>query len=92
MKARFLFINLLFLIIGVQIGFSQTIKPLPENVKSIAARSNQSLLGENAFVFDPAMNPPLEGPMKGKGRPHQHIGAARGMFTGKRSETKWFIK
>ena len=29
---------------------------MPENVKSIASRCNQTLLGENTFVFDPAMD------------------------------------
>ncbi|MDP2336623.1 MAG: hypothetical protein Q8N05_09265 [Bacteroidota bacterium] len=50
MNARFLFINLLFLFIGVQIGYSQTTKPLSESVAAIAARYNQTLFGKNTFV------------------------------------------
>ena len=56
MKVRFLIFNLLVLFLGVECGFSQTTKPLPQSVKTIAARYNQTLLGENVFVFDPAMD------------------------------------
>jgi len=56
MKTRFILIYLLLLFLGVQIAFPQATKPLPENVKAIAARYNKTLLGENAFVFDPAMD------------------------------------
>lgn len=62
MNARFLIINFLFLFPGVQIGFSQSSPvrdhtvPLPESVKVIAAKFNQTLLGKNTFVFDPAMD------------------------------------
>jgi len=56
MKARFSLINLLFLFFAVQIGISQTINPSPENLKAFSAKFNQTLLGENVFVFDPAMN------------------------------------
>ena len=56
MKARFSLINLLFLFFAVQTGISQTINPLPENLKAFSANCNQTLLGENVFVFDPAMN------------------------------------
>jgi hypothetical protein len=55
MKRRFILIKLL-LIFGIQIGFSQTTKPLPENVKAIAAKYNQTLLGKNTFLFDPSMD------------------------------------
>jgi hypothetical protein len=62
MKTRFSSINLLFLFLGIQVGFSQPFsdrnytKSLPENVKAFAAKCNQTLLGKNAFVFDPSMN------------------------------------
>lgn len=62
MSTRFLLINLLFHFSGVLIGFSQTSPVrnytalLPENVKAIAAKCNQTLLGKNTFVFDPAMD------------------------------------
>lgn len=56
MKTRFFLINLLYLFWGIQIGFSQTLNPLPESIKAIAARCNQTLLGENAFMFDPTMD------------------------------------
>jgi hypothetical protein len=46
----------LFLFCGVQIGFSQTNKPLSESAKNIAAKYNQTLLGENVFVFDSSMD------------------------------------
>ncbi len=62
MKNRFFLINIVFFFLGIQVGFSQTFVdrnitvPLPEIVKVIAAKYNQTLLGENAFVFDPAMD------------------------------------
>ena len=56
MKARFSLINLLLLFFSAQIGFSQTSNPLPENLKAFSAICNHTLLGENVFVFDPAMN------------------------------------
>jgi hypothetical protein len=56
MHARFLFANLLIFSFTGQNGFSQTTKPLPESIKSIAARYNQTLLGKNTFVFDPDMD------------------------------------
>ncbi len=52
----FCLINLLFLFGLIQLGFSQTTKPLPESVKVIATKYNQTLLGKNTFVFDPAMD------------------------------------
>jgi hypothetical protein len=55
MNIRLFLINLLLLIVGLQLGFSQTTKPLSENVK-IAARYNQTLFGKNTFVFDPSMD------------------------------------
>jgi hypothetical protein len=56
MKNKFILINLLILFWGIQIGFSQTTKPLPESIKAMAAKYNQTLLGKNTFVFDPAMD------------------------------------
>jgi hypothetical protein len=56
MRISFFLIKLLFLTFGVKIGFSQTTKPLSENIKTIAARYNQTLLGKNTFVFDPSMD------------------------------------
>lgn len=62
MKTRFLSLNLLFLFWGIQVGFSQNFNdriitvPLPESIKAIAAKYNQALLGQNTFVFDPAMD------------------------------------
>ena len=56
MRASSIFINLLFLFCGAQIGFSQTTKLLSESIKSIAAKYNQTLLGENTFVFDASMD------------------------------------
>jgi hypothetical protein len=41
---------------GIHVGFSQTIKPLPENRKAIDAKYHLPLLGRNVFVFDPAMD------------------------------------
>lgn len=54
MKKRIAFI--LPLIVSVISVFSQTTKPLHENVKTIAASYNHSLFGWNTFVFDPAMD------------------------------------
>ena len=62
MNAKYILISLFFLFPGVQIGFSQSSPvrdhtvPLPESVKVIAAKYNQTLLGKNTFVFDPTMN------------------------------------
>lgn len=62
MSAKHILINLMFLFPGAQIGFSQSslvrdlTVPLPESVKVIAAKYNQTLLGKNTFVFDPAMD------------------------------------
>ncbi|MDP3913601.1 MAG: coagulation factor 5/8 type domain-containing protein [Bacteroidota bacterium] len=62
MKSKLILINLLFLCFGIQNGSSQTYpnrnytKPLPENVKAIAAKCNQTLLGKNTFVFDSSMD------------------------------------
>lgn len=61
MKTRYFLLCLLFLLPGTQVGHSQTLidrsinVPLPENVQAIAAKCGQSVLGENAFVFDPSM-------------------------------------
>jgi len=55
MKRRIILIKLL-LIFGVPVSFSQTTKPIPESVKAIAAKYNQTLLGKNTFVFDPSMD------------------------------------
>ncbi|MBP6022877.1 hypothetical protein [Ferruginibacter sp.] len=41
---------------GVQVTFSQTNDSLPEIVKIIGEKYNQPLLGQNVFVFDPAMD------------------------------------
>jgi len=62
MNAKHILINLMFLFPGAQIGFSQSslvrdlTVPLPESIKVIAAKYNQTLLGKNTFVFDPAMD------------------------------------
>jgi hypothetical protein len=56
MKTAFILIDLFFLFLGIQFGFSQNTKPLSESIKAIAARYNQTLLGKNTFVFDPAMD------------------------------------
>ncbi|MCK9412019.1 MAG: coagulation factor 5/8 type domain-containing protein [Prolixibacteraceae bacterium] len=56
MRVSYIISNLLFLFCGVQIGFSQTNKPLSESAKNIAAKYNQTLLGENVFVFDSSMD------------------------------------
>jgi hypothetical protein len=62
MKTRLSLINIVFFFLGIQIGFSQNFNdrnntvPLPENVKAIAAKYNQTLFGKNAFVFDPSMD------------------------------------
>jgi hypothetical protein len=55
MKTRYFLIHLLFLLV-VQIGFAQSTKPLPESVKVISSKYNQTLLGENVFVLDPSMD------------------------------------
>lgn len=55
MKRTFILIKLFF-VFGIQVAFSQTTKPLPESVKAIAAKYNQTLLGKNTFVFDPSMD------------------------------------
>jgi len=55
MNARFFLFALSFLS-GLYISSAQTTKPLSEKVKGIAARYNRTLLGENVFVFDPAMD------------------------------------
>lgn len=62
MSTKYILLNLLFLFPGVQIGFSQTSTvrnytvSLPESVKTIAEKYNHTLLGENTFMFDPAMD------------------------------------
>ncbi|MDP4272992.1 MAG: coagulation factor 5/8 type domain-containing protein [Bacteroidota bacterium] len=56
MKFIFFLINLLLLLGGIQIGYSQTSNPLSESVKTIADKYNRTLLGKNVFVFDPAMD------------------------------------
>ncbi len=62
MNTKFILIKLLFILLGINPGFSQAFHdrnntvPLPESVKAIAAKCNQTLLGENAFVFDPSMD------------------------------------
>lgn len=62
MQIRFSLFIIVFLFRGIQVGFSQTFHdrnytvPLPENVKAIAAKCNQTLFGENAFVFEPSMD------------------------------------
>jgi hypothetical protein len=56
MRVVFFFTNLLFFLFGVLFGFSQTTIPLSESIKSIAVKYNQTLLGKNVFVFDPAMD------------------------------------
>ncbi|MCK9638479.1 MAG: coagulation factor 5/8 type domain-containing protein [Prolixibacteraceae bacterium] len=56
MRVVFFFTNLLFFLFGVLFGFSQTTIPLSESIKSIAFKYNQTLLGKNVFVFDPAMD------------------------------------
>ena len=56
MRVSSILINLLFLFCGAQIGFSQTTKRMPESLKAIAAKYNQTLLGENTFVFDASMD------------------------------------
>jgi hypothetical protein len=56
MKNRISFINLLFLFLGIQIGYSQVTKPLSESVKTIAAKYNQTVFGKNTYVFDPTMD------------------------------------
>ncbi len=58
MKSRYSIINLLFLFLGIQIAFSQVTKQLSENVKAIAAKYTQTLLGQHTFVFDPSMDMP----------------------------------
>lgn len=56
MNTKYLTISLLFLLTGIHFGFSQTFNPLPENIKANANKYNQTLLGENTFVFDPSMD------------------------------------
>lgn len=56
MKAKLSLLNILFLFLGIQICFSQKDNPLPESVRIIAAKYNQTLLGQNTFVFDAAMD------------------------------------
>ncbi|MDP4225460.1 MAG: coagulation factor 5/8 type domain-containing protein [Bacteroidota bacterium] len=56
MKFIFFLINLLLLLGGIQIGYSQTSNPLSESVKTIVDKYNRTLLGKNVFVFDPAMD------------------------------------
>ena len=62
MNKKFILISLVFVLLGLKIGFSQTFNdrnntvPLPENVKATAAKCNQTLFGANAFVFDPSMD------------------------------------
>lgn len=53
MRVIYILINVLALFSGLQNGFSQTTKPLPESIKAIAAKYNQTVLGENVFVFGP---------------------------------------
>ena len=56
MKQTFFLISLLILFLGIQTVRSQDSNPLPESIKTIAAKSHQPLLGENVFVFDPSMD------------------------------------
>ncbi len=56
MKSKFYLIKLLCFLGVVQPGFSHSTKPLPESIETIAATYNQTLLGKNTFVFDPAMD------------------------------------
>ncbi len=56
MNIRLFLITQLFLLGGVQAGFSQTTKPLSGSVEAIAEKYNQTLFGKNTFVFDPSMN------------------------------------
>lgn len=56
MKVKFSLLNILFLLLGIQICFSQNNNSLPESVRIIAAKYNQTLLGKNTFVFDATMD------------------------------------
>ena len=56
MKPNLFLISFLFLIFETQSVFPQGTASLPQNLKSIAIKSNQPLLGENVFVFDPSMD------------------------------------
>jgi len=56
MRVLFIFINLMFPFFGVHFGFSQTVIPISDSIEAIAHKYNQTLLGKNAFVFDPAMD------------------------------------
>jgi len=47
---------MLILFFAVQNGFSQTNNQLPKSNKVISELYNQSLLGNNTFVFDPSMD------------------------------------
>jgi hypothetical protein len=55
MKSSLILIKLLFYF-GLQIAFSQNTVSLPERVKTIEDKFNQTLLGKNVFVFDPTMD------------------------------------
>ncbi|MDP3912544.1 MAG: coagulation factor 5/8 type domain-containing protein [Bacteroidota bacterium] len=62
MKSKFTIINIVFFFLGIPVGFSQTFNdrnntvPLSEKLKTIAAKYNQTLLGESTFVFDASMD------------------------------------
>jgi hypothetical protein len=56
MWIKFVFINLLLFLVSVQMGFSQILNPAPKNNIAISTKYNQTLLGKNTFVFNPAMN------------------------------------
>lgn len=56
MRSKHYLINFLFLFLGIQIGVSQTINLWPDNIKAIAAKYNQTVLGKNSFVFDASMD------------------------------------
>lgn len=55
MKFRLIIVYILFFS-GIHNGFSQVSKPMSEKIKTIAAKYNKSLLGENTYVFDPSMD------------------------------------